>query len=39
MPDCWHGTDAWFNKRVMREPEGRFVEFYGLVKPILHLNE
>jgi GT2 family glycosyltransferase len=41
MPHCWHGVDSWFNRRVCRDPgpDGKFIELYGVVKPLLHLNE
>jgi len=39
MPTTWHGVDSWFNRRVLRESEGNFIELYGVVKPILHLDE
>jgi len=38
MPNCYHGVDSWFNRRVMRSGEG-YIELYGVVRPIYHLNE
>ena len=37
-PNCWHGTEPWFLRRVIRGG-GKYVELYGLIRPIVHLNE
>ena len=37
MPDCWHGGEAWFKKQVLRGG-GNYIEAYGLIKPIYHLD-
>lgn len=36
MPDCQHGADSWFNRRVMRAGYP-IAEFAGLIRPIHHL--
>lgn len=38
MRDCWHGGEAQFKKQVL-EDGGSYIEIYGLIKPILHLND
>ena len=37
MPDCWHGGEVWFKKQVIKGG-GSFIEIYGIITPILHLN-
>lgn len=38
MPDCWYGGEAWFKKQVLKDG-GNYIEIYGLINPIYHLNE
>lgn len=37
MRDCWHGGEVWFKKQVIKGG-GSYIEIYGIIKPILHLN-
>ena len=37
MPDCWHGGDTWFKKQVIKGG-GSYIEIYGIIQPIYHLN-
>lgn len=37
MPNCWYGAEAWFKKQVIKGG-GSYIEIYGVIKPILHLN-
>ena len=36
--DCWHGGEEWFRKRVLKGG-GRYIQVYGIIDPIYHLNE
>ena len=36
--DHWQGGEAWFKERVLRSG-GNYIDVYGLIKPIYHLNE
>jgi len=38
VPNCWHGNDVWFIKRIGRENQGKYIHIYGIIKPIYHLN-
>lgn len=38
MPKNWDESDAWFKKRVLRDG-GNFIELYGVIEPVYHLNE
>lgn len=38
MPNCWHGGEVWFKKQVLKGG-GSYIEVYGLIKPIYHLNK
>lgn len=38
MPDCWHDGESWFKKQVL-EGGGNYIEVYGLIKPIYHLDK
>lgn len=38
MRDCWHGGEAWFKKQVLKGG-GNYIEVYGLIKPIYHLDK
>lgn len=38
MPNTWHGGEGWFKKQVLAGG-GNYIEVYGLIKPIYHLNE
>lgn len=38
MPDTWEPSEAWFRKRVLRDG-GSFVEVYGVINPIYHLDK
>ena len=38
MPNCWHGGDVWFKKQVINGG-GSYIEIYGIIKPILHLDD
>ena len=38
MPNIWHGGDVWFKKQVIKGG-GNYVEVYGAIGPIYHLNE
>ena len=35
--DCWHGGENWFKMRVLRGGH-KYIEVYGVIVPILHLN-
>lgn len=37
MPDCWHGGEVWFKKQVLKGG-GNYIEVYGIINPIYHLN-
>jgi len=37
MPDCYAMVEAWFKKKVLAGG-GNYIEVYGLIKPIYHLN-
>jgi len=37
MMDCWHGGESWFKKRVLMGG-GNYIEVYGVINPIYHLN-
>jgi len=38
MPDCWHDGETWFKRQVLKGG-GSYIEIYGLIKPIYHLNK
>lgn len=38
MPDSWQPGEAWLKKRILRGG-GNFLEIYGVIEPVLHLNE
>jgi hypothetical protein len=38
MPNCWYGGEVWFKKQVIKGGNS-YIEIYGIVKPILHLND
>ena len=38
MRDCWHGGETWFKNQVIKGG-GSYIEIYGLIKPIFHLND
>ena len=38
LRSSWYGGEAWFKKQVL-ESGGNYIEIYGLIKPIYHLNE
>jgi hypothetical protein len=38
MPNCWYGGEVWFKKQVIKGGNS-YIEIYGIIKPILHLNE
>lgn len=38
MPNCWHGGDVRFKKQVLKGG-GNYIEIYGIIDPIYHLNE
>jgi hypothetical protein len=37
MRDCWHGGEAWFKKQVLKGG-GSYIEIYGIINPIYHLQ-
>lgn len=37
MPDSWGKSEAWLKKRVLRGG-GNYIEVYGIVQPIYHLD-
>ena len=37
MPDCWARSEDWFKKRVLKDG-GNYIELYGIIDPICHLN-
>lgn len=37
MPNCWHGGETWFKKQIIKGG-GSFIELYGIINPIYHLN-
>ena len=38
MPDCWAQEGEWFKKQVLKGG-GDYVEVYGIIGPIDHLND
>lgn len=38
MPNSWHGGEVWFKKQVLKNG-GNYIEIFGLIDPIQHLNE
>ena len=38
MPDCWHGGENWFKKQILQDG-GNYLEVYGVIKPIYHLDK
>lgn len=38
MPNCWHGGERWFMRRVVRSG-GKYIDVYGVIQGIQHLNE
>lgn len=38
MPKCWYGGETWFKKQVIKGG-GSYIEIYGTIKPILHINQ
>ena len=38
MPNCWHGGEVWFKKQVIKGG-GSYIELYGIIKPIHHLDD
>lgn len=38
MPKTWETGEAWFKTRVLRDG-GSYIELYGTIRPIYHLNE
>ncbi len=37
MPNTWETGENWFRKRVLRDG-GSYIEVYGVIKPIYHLD-
>ncbi len=38
MPNCWHGGEIWFKKQIL-EGGGNYIELFGIIKPIYHLDK
>lgn len=38
MPNVWHAGESWFKKQIL-EGGGNYIEIFGVIKPIYHLNE
>lgn len=38
MRKAWNNGDIWFKEQVLKDG-GNYIEAYGLIRPILHLNE
>lgn len=38
MPDTWRSNQAWFKKQVLKSG-GNYIEVFGVIDPIYHLNE
>ncbi len=38
MPDCWHVGEVWFKNQVINGG-GNYIEVYGIIKPIYHLDQ
>ena len=38
VEDRWRGGEAWFKERVFRAG-GNYLDVYGIIEPIYHLNE
>ena len=38
MPNCWHGNEAWFNYRIMRNG-WKFCDLHGVVQGIKHITD
>ncbi|MBI4033192.1 MAG: hypothetical protein HY377_01630 [Candidatus Blackburnbacteria bacterium] len=38
MPKAWNHGDVWFKKKVLKAG-GNYIEVYGLIKPIYHLDK
>lgn len=37
MPRSWNEGESWFKKQVIKGG-GSYIEIYGIIKPIIHLN-
>ena len=38
LPHQWQGDKAWFKEQVLRNG-GNYIDVYGIIKPIYHLNQ
>jgi len=38
MRPCWHGGDVWFKRQVLAGG-GNYIEVFGIINPIYHLNK
>ena len=38
LRNCWFGGEDWFKKQVL-ESGGSYIEIYGVIKPIYHLDK
>ncbi len=38
MPKCYHGGERWFMRKVLRGG-GSFIDVFGAISPVYHLNE
>ena len=38
MPNVWHGGERWFKKKIL-QGGGNYIEIFGVIKPIYHLNQ
>jgi hypothetical protein len=38
MPNSWHGGEVWFKKQVLKGG-GNYIEVYGMIDPVHHLNK
>ena len=38
MPNGWHAGENWFKKQILKGG-GNYIEIYGVIKTIYHLNE
>ena len=37
MPNCFHGGESWFSRRVLRAG-GKYIELFGVIQPVIHLD-
>ncbi len=38
LRNCWYGGESWFKNQVLKDG-GSYIDVYGLIKPIYHLDK